>query len=119
MGRLGFAPEFCSWIRECVSTATYNVLISRRPIGYVLLRKGLRQGDQSSITFSIFTLRGLLGPTSEKTRVGSITRGKCVTYGGPNFTPFLCISVLFVVQPKKKPNVYSMSWNVTREALVK
>lgn len=79
-------------------------------MGYVLLRRGLRQGNQSSITFSVFT--------SEKTRVGSITRGKCVTYGGLNFTHFLCISVLSVVQPKKKPNVYSMSWNVTREALV-
>ncbi|CAN6715719.1 unnamed protein product [Malus baccata var. baccata] len=34
MGSLGFAPLFCSWIKECISTVSFSVLINGSPTGY-------------------------------------------------------------------------------------
>ncbi|KAM2044900.1 hypothetical protein ACFX1T_009162 [Malus domestica] len=48
MVSLGFAPLFCSWIKECISTVSFSVLINGFPIGYIQPERGLRQRDHLS-----------------------------------------------------------------------
>ncbi|CAN6703649.1 unnamed protein product [Malus baccata var. baccata] len=33
MAKLGFAPLFCHWIKECISTASFSILVNGNPTG--------------------------------------------------------------------------------------
>ena len=48
LGRMGFGNWWCSWIKWCISTASFSVLINGSPAGFFLSSRGLRQGDPLS-----------------------------------------------------------------------
>ncbi|CAN6558450.1 unnamed protein product [Malus baccata var. baccata] len=33
MAKLGFTPLFCNWIKKCISTASFSILVNRNPTG--------------------------------------------------------------------------------------
>lgn len=45
MTNLEFAPKFCGWIKECISTASFSILVNGTPSGYILPERVLKQGD--------------------------------------------------------------------------
>ena len=59
---LGFHAKWIRWIRECVTTVSYSLLINNTPQGMFLPSRGIRQGDPLSpylflICMNVFTLK--------------------------------------------------------------
>jgi hypothetical protein len=46
--KLGFSSTWISWIRVCISTPSFSILLNRSPFGFISLGRGLRQGDPLS-----------------------------------------------------------------------
>ena len=48
LDRMGFGVKWCKWIRNCISTIQFSVLINRSPADFFGSSRGLRQGDPLS-----------------------------------------------------------------------
>ena len=46
--RMGFGVRWCRWIRTCISTVQFSVLVNGAPIDFFRSSRGLRQGDPLS-----------------------------------------------------------------------
>ncbi|XP_034697243.1 uncharacterized protein LOC117923106 [Vitis riparia] len=69
MKKMGFGEKWIRWIRWCISTASFSVMINGTPTGYFQSSRGLRQGDPLSPylfviameVFSVFIKRAVEG----------------------------------------------------------
>jgi hypothetical protein len=46
--RCGFGKKWRAWIRFCISTVRFSILVNRTPSGFLKSSRGLRQGDPLS-----------------------------------------------------------------------
>jgi hypothetical protein len=87
LGTMGFGSRWQRWIRACISTVWYSVLINGSPAGFFGSTRGLRQGDPLSPLLFLLVME-ILGKMLKKVEDSGLIRGfllvglvrKCCTY---------------------------------------
>ena len=87
LDRMGFGQKWIRWMKACVSTVRYSVIVNGSPTGFFDSTRGLRQGDPlSPLLFLVImeVLSRMLGRTGERGFIrgfqASRTDGLCVSH---------------------------------------
>ena len=72
MDQLGFSPTWIAWVKNCISSASFSILLNGSPFGHFFPEKGLRQGDPLSPFLFILGSKVLSRLLLSEERKGSI-----------------------------------------------
>lgn len=86
--KLGFAEKWVSWIKTCISSVSYHVLINGEPKGSISPSRGIRQGDPLSPFLFIILTEALISQIQGVEREGRIT-GLKIARGSPPISHLL------------------------------
>ncbi|XP_077252463.1 uncharacterized protein LOC143891839 [Tasmannia lanceolata] len=56
MARLGFNEKWCGWVKQCITTPSFSVMVNGSPRGYFKAANGIRQGDPLSPLLFCFVM---------------------------------------------------------------
>ncbi|KAM1587593.1 hypothetical protein ACFX10_026729 [Malus domestica] len=83
MSKLGFAPLFCKWIKACISTVSFSIVVNGTPTGFIVPQRGLRQGDPLSPFLFLLCTEGLSVILRKGLELGALHGFKFTTTGTP------------------------------------
>ncbi|WMV08457.1 hypothetical protein MTR67_001842 [Solanum verrucosum] len=73
---MGFGDKWVNWIKFCISTVKFSLIINGNPEGFFQSQRGLRQGDPMSPFLFILVMEGL-NSMIRKARENGRIRGFC------------------------------------------
>lgn len=88
MKKMGFADTWIKLMMECISMATYSVLINGELHRHITPTRGLRQGDPLSPYLFLLCIEGFHGLFRRAETLGDI-RGVSICRNGPRLTHLL------------------------------
>ncbi|CAN6579645.1 unnamed protein product [Malus baccata var. baccata] len=83
MAKMGFAPLFCKWIKACISTVSFSILVNGTPTGYIVPQRGLRHGDHLSPFLFLLCTEGLSMLLRKGIELGALHGFKFTPSGTP------------------------------------
>ncbi|CAN0839655.1 Transposon TX1 uncharacterized 149 kDa protein [Linum grandiflorum] len=98
MERMGFPSRWVEWVKCCVSTASFSILVNGEASGYFRSSRGLRQGDPLSPFLFIFmmeVLSGILGIVQQDHMVSGFYMNERVQTGLVNHIMYADDALLF------------------------
>ena len=82
MQKMGFGGKWAGWIKWCISTASFSVLINGSPAGFFQSTQGLRQGDPISPYLFVLGMEALSYLINRAVRGGFLTGCRLRDRGG-------------------------------------
>ncbi|RVW87760.1 Transposon TX1 uncharacterized 149 kDa protein [Vitis vinifera] len=82
MQKMGFGEKWAGWIRWCISTASFSVMINGSPVGFFQSTRGLRQGDPISPYLFVLGMEALSCLINKAVRGGFLSGCKLSGRGG-------------------------------------
>ncbi|XP_016464777.1 putative mitochondrial protein AtMg01250 [Nicotiana tabacum] len=79
----GFGQKWVNWMKFCIFTVRFSILINGSPEGFFPTYKGLRQGDPLSLFLFIIAMEGL-NNMIKAAKVNLWVKGFEVDMNGPN-----------------------------------
>lgn len=74
LARLGFGQRWCHWIKSCISTVQFSILVNGSPTGFFGGSRGLRQGDPLSPLLFLLVME-VLSKMFQVTEEAGLIRG--------------------------------------------
>jgi hypothetical protein len=74
LNRMGFGSKWIQWIRTCISTVCFSVMINGSPSGFLGSSRGIRQGDPLSPLLFLLVME-VLSRMLRKTEEAGLIKG--------------------------------------------
>lgn len=95
MSKLGFSPIWLNWIRICITSTSFSIMINGTPFGHFSPKRGLRQGDPLSHFLFILGSEALSRILLKQESMG-LLKGISISINSPPITHLLFADDLII-----------------------